>query len=52
MDGMVSNTGAGTREALIEAIDMALSAVTPRDGRGYFELRGCRMAVQSLLPAL
>ena len=52
MNGMVNNTGAGTREALIEAFDMALSAVTPLDGRGFFELRGCRMTVQSLSPAL
>ncbi|HZC00022.1 MAG TPA: IS630 family transposase [Gammaproteobacteria bacterium] len=39
---------ARTREALVEAIGSALSAVTSRDARGFFEHCGYRMPVQSL----
>jgi hypothetical protein len=39
---------ASTKEALVEAIGLALSAVTSRDARGFFEHCGYRMPVQSL----
>jgi transposase len=35
--GMVRKVEARTREALVEAIGMALSAVTAREARGFFE---------------
>jgi transposase len=44
--GMVRKVEARTREALVEAIGMALSAVTARDARGFFEHCGYRTAVQ------
>ena len=40
--------GARTREALLEAMGLALDAVTPNDARGYFEHRGYRPLDQSL----
>ena len=43
---MVGKVEARTREALVEAIGMALSAVSARDARGFFEHRGYRAAVQ------
>ena len=46
--GLVRKAEAGTREALVEAIASALSAVTSRDARGFFEHCGYRMPVQSL----
>ena len=36
------------REALVEAIGVAISAVTAKDARGFFEHCGYRMLVQSL----
>ena len=39
---------ARTKEALVEAIGKALSAVTTEDALGFFEHRGYRMSVQSL----
>ena len=39
---------ARTREALVEAIGSALSAVASRDARNFFEHCGYRMPVQSL----
>ncbi len=39
---------ARTKEALVEAIGKALSAVTTEDALGFFEHRGYRMLVQSL----
>jgi transposase len=45
---LVRKAEARTREALVEAIGSALSAVTSRDGRGFFEHCGYRMPVQSL----
>ena len=46
--GMVRKAEARAREALVEAIGMALSAVTARDVRGFFEHCGYAMPVQSL----
>jgi transposase len=47
--GLVRKTEARTREALLEAIGSALSAVTTsRDTRSFFEHCGYRMPVQSL----
>ena len=38
--GMVRKVGARTREALVEAIALALSAVTPEDAVGWFAHAG------------
>ena len=46
--GLVRKAEARTREALIEAIGSALSAITTEDARGFFEHCGYRMLVQSL----
>jgi transposase len=47
--GLVRKAEARTREALVEAIGSALSAVTTsRDTRSFFEHCGYRMPVQSL----
>jgi transposase len=46
--GLVREAEARTREALVEAIGSALSAVSPEDIRGFFEHCGYRMSVQSL----
>jgi transposase len=46
--GMVRKAEARTREALVEAIGMALSVVTARDAHGFFEHCGYRIPVQSL----
>ncbi len=40
--------GARTREALIEALGVAISAVTARDARGFFEHGGYHLPVQLL----
>jgi transposase len=45
---LVRKAEARTREALIEAIGRALSAVTSSDARGFFEHCGYRMPVQCL----
>ena len=45
---LVRKAQARTREALLEAIGWALSAVTSGDARGFFEHCGYRMSVQSL----
>jgi hypothetical protein len=44
----VRKAEARTREALVEAIGSALSALTAKDARGFFEHCGYRMSVQSL----
>ena len=44
--GLVRKAQARTREALVEAIGSALSAVTSEDIRGFFEHCGYRMSVQ------
>jgi transposase len=46
--GLVRKAEARTKEALLEAIGWALSAVTTDDARGFFEHCGYRMLVQSL----
>jgi transposase len=46
--GLVREAEARTKEALVEAIGSALSAVTTEDIRGFFEHCGYRMSVQSL----
>jgi transposase len=46
--GLVRKAEARTKEALLEAIGSALSAVTTDDARGFFEHCGYRMPVQSL----
>ena len=46
--GLVRKAEARTKEALVEAIGSALSAITSRDARGFFEHCGYRMSVQSL----
>jgi transposase len=46
--GLLRRTEARTREALIEATGRALSAVTARDARGFFEHCGYREVVQTL----
>ncbi len=46
--GLVRKAEARTREALVEAIGSALSAVTAKDACGFFEHCGYRMSVQSL----
>ena len=46
--GLVRKAEARTKEALLEAIGWALSAVTTDDARGFFEHCGYRRPVQSL----
>ena len=45
--GLVRKAQARTKEALVEAIGWALSAVTPGDARAFFEHCGYRTQVQS-----
>ena len=44
--GLVRKAEARTKEALLEAIGWALSAVTTDDARGFFEHCGYRAAAQ------
>ena len=46
--GLLRKAEGRSREALVEAIGWALSAVTSRDARAFFEHCGYRMSVQSL----
>ena len=46
--GMLRRAEARGREALIEAMGAALSAISSRDARGFFEHRGYRLLVQQL----
>ena len=46
--GLLRKTEARTREALVEAMGTAISAVTAQDARGYFEHSGYRLQIQSL----
>src|ERR687893_364748 len=50
--GLVRKAEARTKEALVEAIGSALSAVTSEDARSFFEHGGYRMSVQSLWQTL
>jgi transposase len=46
--GLLRKAEARSREALIEAMGRAISAVTPQDAQGFFEHRGYSLAVQKL----
>jgi DDE superfamily endonuclease len=46
--GMVRRAGARTKEALVEVLGEALSAISARDARGYFEHAGYRPQAQLL----
>ena len=46
--GALRKAGARTREALIEALGVSISAVTARDARGFFEHGGYRLPVYLL----
>jgi transposase len=46
--GILRAVESRTREALVEAIGMAISAVTAKDARGFFEHCGYGMPIQSL----
>ena len=46
--GLLRKSKARTKEALLEAIGAAISAVTSTDARGFFEHCGYSMSVQSL----
>jgi transposase len=46
--GLLRKAEARSRKALLEAIGVALSAVSSQDARGFFEHCGYRAAVQSL----
>jgi transposase len=46
--GALRKAQARTREALIEALGIAISAVTAREARGFFEHGGYRLPVQLL----
>jgi len=46
--GLLRKSEARTREALVEAIGTAISAVTGEDAIGFFEHYGYRAGVQSL----
>jgi transposase len=48
LKGLLRRAGARTREALVEAMGRALSAVTASDARGYYEHRGYRPPAQPL----
>ncbi len=45
--GLMRKAEAHTREALLEAMGTAISALTAQDARGFFEHCGYRAAVQS-----
>jgi hypothetical protein len=46
--GILRKVEARSREALIEAMDRALDAITLQEARGFFEHRGYRVAGQPL----
>ena len=46
--GILRRAGARTKEALLEVLDEALSAVSARDAGGYFEHAGYRPQAQVL----
>jgi transposase len=48
LKGLLRKTGARTREALVEAMDRALEAVTASDARGFLERSGYHPAAQLL----
>jgi transposase len=46
--GMLRQAGARTKEALVDVLGEAISAVSAQDARGYFEHAGYRPQVQLL----
>jgi transposase len=52
LKALLRKAGARTREALIEAMGRALTAVTAKDARDFFEHRGYRAAAQLLRQTL
>jgi DDE superfamily endonuclease len=50
--GLLRKAEARTREALVEAMGTAISAVTAQDARGFFEHSGYRLQIQLLWPSL
>jgi transposase len=46
--GLLRKAEARTREALVEAMGRAISAITARDAKGFFEHRGYRLVAQQL----
>ena len=46
--GLLRKAEARSRDALVEAMGRAISAVTPRDAEGFFEHRGYRLPAQQL----
>ena len=46
--GILRRAGARTKEALLEVLGEALSAVSAQDARGYFEHAGYRLRAQLL----
>ena len=46
--GLMRKAGARTREALVEAMEVAISAVSAQDARGFFEHCGYGTLVQPL----
>jgi transposase len=44
--GLLRKAEARTREALVEAMGRAISAISPRDAEGYIEHRGYRLVAQ------
>jgi transposase len=46
--GMVRQAGARTKDALVDVLGEALSAISARDARGYFEHAGYRPQAQLL----
>ena len=48
LKALLSEAGARTHEALIEAMGRALSAFTSKDARGFFEHRGYHATAQLL----
>jgi transposase len=46
--GMLRKAGARTKDALVDALGEALSAVTAQDAQGYFEHAGYRSQAQPL----
>jgi transposase len=46
MKGLLRKLEARSREALLEALEAAISAITDQDARGFFEHCGYRVGVQ------
>ena len=48
LKGLLRRSGARSRQALVEAMGMALDAITARDSRGFFRHCGYHVSVQTL----